>query len=49
LIDDSFLAAEGETDFDKYRFDPSQPLAPDFFVPEEMPPPPSVNLGALKP
>lgn len=34
LIDDSFLASEGVTDFDQYRVDPSQPLAPDFFVPD---------------
>jgi citronellol/citronellal dehydrogenase len=48
LIDDTFLAAEGETDFDKYRVDPSQPLAPDFFVPEEMAPPSGVSLSAVK-
>ncbi|HVV93896.1 MAG TPA: NAD(P)-dependent oxidoreductase [Hyphomicrobiales bacterium] len=35
LIDDSFLAAEGVTDFDRYRVDPSQPLAKDFFVPDD--------------
>jgi citronellol/citronellal dehydrogenase len=35
LIDDAFLAAEGETDFEKYRVDPTRPLAPDFFVPDE--------------
>jgi citronellol/citronellal dehydrogenase len=46
LIDDSFLAAEGVTDFDRYRVDPSQPLAPDFFVPESSPPPPGVSLAA---
>src|SRR5918912_1389993 len=28
LIDDTFLAGEGVTDFDRYRADPSQPLAP---------------------
>ena len=48
LIDDTFLAAEGETDFDKYRVDPTQPLAPDFFVPDEMKPPAGVSLAALK-
>ncbi len=48
LIDDSFLAGEGVTDFDRYRADPTQPLAPDFFVPDSMPPPPSVNMKALK-
>src|SRR5499426_1741046 len=46
LIDDTFLAGEGVTDFDKYRVDPSQPLAPDFFVPDEMVPPPGVSLKA---
>jgi citronellol/citronellal dehydrogenase len=48
LIDDTFLAAEGETDFDKYRVDPSQPLQEDFFVPEAIKPPASARLGALK-
>jgi citronellol/citronellal dehydrogenase len=46
LIDDTFLAAEGVTDFDRYRVDPSQPLSPDFFVPDDMPPPPGVSLAA---
>jgi citronellol/citronellal dehydrogenase len=44
LIDDSFLASEGETDFDKYRVDPSKPLQPDFFVPASSTPP--ASLGA---
>jgi citronellol/citronellal dehydrogenase len=48
LIDDNFLAAEGVTDFDQYRVDPSEPLAPDYFVPEEIAPPSSVQLGAVK-
>jgi citronellol/citronellal dehydrogenase len=46
LIDDTFLAAEGVTDFDRYRVDSSQPLAPDFFVPEDMAPPQGVSLKA---
>ncbi len=46
LIDDTFLAAEGVTDFDRYRVDPSQPLQADFFVPDDVPPPQGVNLGA---
>jgi citronellol/citronellal dehydrogenase len=45
LIDDTFLAAEGVTDFDRYRADPSQPLQVDFFVPDDMPPPRGVSLG----
>jgi citronellol/citronellal dehydrogenase len=45
LIDDSFLASEGVTDFDRYRVDPSQPLAKDFFVPEDSIPP--ASLAAL--
>lgn len=48
LIDDTFLASEGVTDFDQYRVDPTQALAPDFFVPDEMKPPAGVNLGPLK-
>jgi citronellol/citronellal dehydrogenase len=39
LIDDTFLAEEGVTDFEPYRVDPSVPLAPDFFVPDDIPPP----------
>ncbi len=46
LIDDTFLAAEGVTDFDRYRVDPSQPLQVDFFVPDDMPPPTGVSLAA---
>lgn len=45
LIDDSFLAGEGITDFDRYRVDPSEPLAPDFFVPDNPPPPLGVSVG----
>ena len=41
LIDDTFLASEGVTDFESYRVDPSVPLAPDFFVPEDSPAPAS--------
>ena len=46
LIDDTFLYGEGVRDFEQYRVDPTQPLMPDFFVPEDMPPPPGVSLGA---
>jgi citronellol/citronellal dehydrogenase len=38
LIDDNFLAANGVTDFDRYRVDPTLQLAPDFFVPDDTPP-----------
>jgi len=48
LLDDSFLAAEGVTDFEKYRVDPTQPLAPDFFVPDAPPPPPGVTVHTKK-
>ena len=48
LIDDTFLAAEGVTDFDQYRVDPSQPLQVDFFVPDHMPPPKGVSLTVKK-
>jgi citronellol/citronellal dehydrogenase len=46
LIDDTFLAGEGVNDFDRYRADPTQPLAPDFFLPDDMPPPAGVSLAA---
>jgi len=46
LIDDTFLAGEGVTDFDQYRADPSQPLQVDFFVPDKSPPPGGVSLNA---
>lgn len=45
LIDDSFLYAEGERDFDKYRVDPTTRLMPDFFVPADSVPPPGVLIG----
>ena len=44
LIDDTFLAAEGITDFEQYRADPSEPLARTFFVPDEPAPPPGVSV-----
>jgi len=47
LIDDTFLSGEGVTDFDQYRVDPTQALQPDFFVPDDMPPPKGVSLKAL--
>jgi len=47
LIDDNFLASEGVTDFDQYRVDPTKALMPDFFVPDNMPPPEGVSLEVL--
>jgi citronellol/citronellal dehydrogenase len=51
LIDDTFLYGEGVRDFDQYRVDPTMPLMPDFFVPDDIPPPPGVKIGdgALSP
>jgi citronellol/citronellal dehydrogenase len=46
LIDDTLLYEHGQRDFEKYRVDPSVPLAPDFFVPESIPPPPGVVVSA---
>ena len=46
LIDDTFLAENGVTDFEKYRADPSQKLANDFFVPDNVPVPPGVKIEA---
>ena len=43
LIDDNFLAQRGATDFDRYRVDPTQQLAQDFFVPDDIAPPPQVH------
>lgn len=43
IIDDTFLFENGVTDFEKYRVDPSRPLFPDFFVPDDAMPPPSVE------
>jgi citronellol/citronellal dehydrogenase len=39
LIDDNFLAEQGVSDFDHYRVDPTQRLAQDFFLPDDVPPP----------
>ena len=47
LIDDVFLHENGVTDFDVYRVDPTSPLAPDFFVPDDTPLPQGVSLKAL--
>jgi citronellol/citronellal dehydrogenase len=48
LIDDTFLAANGVTDFDRYRVDPTKRLMPDFFVPDSDPPPKGVSLEPLR-
>jgi len=47
LIDDTFLAGNGVTDFDKYRVDPGKALMPDFFVPDDVPPPAGVSLDPV--
>jgi citronellol/citronellal dehydrogenase len=47
LIDDNFLVESGISDFDRYRVDPTQPLAPDFFVPDDIPPPRGVSRKAI--
>jgi citronellol/citronellal dehydrogenase len=44
LIDDSFLAGEGVTDFERYRAYPGEPLAGVFFVPDRPLPPPGVAI-----
>ena len=45
FIDDLGLYAAGVRDFDKYRVDPTKPLMPDFFVPENTPLPPEIKMG----
>jgi len=42
IIDDTFLAAHGAADFERYRVDSTQPLAQDFFLPDDVAPPPGV-------
>lgn len=50
LIDDTFLyETGGERDFDKYSVAPGIPLAPDFFVPADCPPPPGVKIAKAFP
>jgi citronellol/citronellal dehydrogenase len=49
LIDDSFLAGEGVTDFEPYRVDAREQLAPTFFVPDEPAPPQGVTIAAKRP
>jgi len=45
LIDDTYLyEAGGVQDFSKYSVVPGSPLAPDFFVPDDCPPPPGVEV-----
>lgn len=48
LIDDTFMAGEGITEFDHYRANPAYKLAPDFFVPDDIPPPACASYGPLK-
>jgi citronellol/citronellal dehydrogenase len=49
LIDDTFLAGEGVTDFEKYRAMPGEPLAGTFFVPDgEQLPPPGVEVAGKR-
>ncbi|NWG25503.1 MAG: NAD(P)-dependent oxidoreductase [Pseudorhodoplanes sp.] len=48
LIDDAFLASEGVTDFEQYRMDPTQPLAPCFFTPDVPPPPKGVVIDGRR-
>jgi citronellol/citronellal dehydrogenase len=49
LIDDTFLAGEGTSDFEKYRAMPGEPLAGTFFVPDGDPPaPPGVAVSGKR-
>lgn len=46
FIDDNLLSENGITNFDHYRVDKTQDLFPDFFVPDDIPPP--EDLTAIK-
>jgi citronellol/citronellal dehydrogenase len=46
-IDDKVLYESGVRDFERYRVDPSVPLALDLFVPDDEVPPPGVSVKAL--
>ena len=48
LIDDTFLAGEGVTDFEQYRAVPGEPLAGTFFVPDLPPPPAGVVIDGKR-
>ena len=48
LIDDSFLADNGVTDFEHYRVDAGVPLVQSIFVPSEPKPPPGVNVAGKR-
>jgi citronellol/citronellal dehydrogenase len=48
LIVDSFLAENGIRDFAHYAVDPTQQLAPDFFVPDDVPAPANVSVGVRR-
>jgi len=47
LIDDTFLAENGVSDFDQYRVDLNQDLLGDFFVPNDIPPPAGVSVSGI--
>ena len=48
LIDDTFLASEGVTDFEQYRAVPGEPLAGTFFVPDLPQPPAGVVIDGKR-
>ncbi len=47
IIDDTFLAEEGATDFERYRVDPTQPLQVDFFVTDDSVAPVPLDSGSI--
>lgn len=44
-IDDSFLYENGTTNLDQYAMQPRHPLVPDYMVPQDVAPPPGVELS----
>lgn len=47
-VDDSFLYSEGVMDLDQYSVVPGAALVPDYFIPDEPPPPPGVKLSRFR-
>ncbi len=47
-IDDTLLYQEGVTDLDQYSVVPGSELVPDYFIPDDVAPPPGVKLSKFR-